>query len=91
MEKPRREFLRTISTAAALPALHGLLKTETRETSGAAVRDIRAHFPVLGESVNGQRLVYLDSAATTQRPKAILEVRTSAAGKEPSRSSPKHY
>ena len=72
MEKPRREFLRTISHAAALPALSSLLKTRTEETSSAATRDIRAQFPLLGDSVNGQALVYLDSAATTQRPKAVL-------------------
>ena len=74
MEKPRREFLRTISTAVALPALHDLLQTGKEETSSAAPPAIRAHFPLLGESVNGRPLVYLDSAATTQRPKAVLDV-----------------
>jgi cysteine desulfurase/selenocysteine lyase len=38
-----------------------------------AARDIRAEFPLLGESVNGRPLTYLDSAATTQRPKAVLD------------------
>ena len=76
METPRREFLRTISHAAALPALSGLLKTRTEETSSAATGDIRAHFPLLRDSVNGQPLVYLDSAATTQRPKAVLDALT---------------
>ena len=33
----------------------------------------RADFPVLEQTVNGHPLVYLDSAATTQRPLAVLE------------------
>jgi cysteine desulfurase / selenocysteine lyase len=33
----------------------------------------RADFPLLEQTVNGHRLAYLDSAATTQRPLAVLE------------------
>src|SRR5215469_11164267 len=76
MEQPRRDFLRTTSSAVALPGLASILKTAgaswAAETNSRASRDIRAHFPLLGESVNGRRLAYLDSAATTQRPKAVL-------------------
>ena len=32
----------------------------------------RADFPVLDQTVNGRPLAYLDSAATTQRPTAVL-------------------
>ncbi|MEI8039229.1 MAG: SufS family cysteine desulfurase [Verrucomicrobiota bacterium] len=31
-----------------------------------------ADFPILDQSINGQRLVYLDNAATTQKPLAVL-------------------
>ncbi len=34
---------------------------------------LRADFPILGRQVNGQRLVYLDSAASSQKPVAVLE------------------
>jgi cysteine desulfurase/selenocysteine lyase len=34
---------------------------------------LRAQFPVLAERVNGKPLVYLDSAATTQRPRAVVD------------------
>ena len=34
---------------------------------------IRAEFPILGQSVNGRPLVYLDNAATSQKPRAVLE------------------
>ena len=37
------------------------------------VEQIRAQFPVLQEQVNGQPLVYLDNAATTQKPKAVID------------------
>ncbi|HYK82430.1 MAG TPA: SufS family cysteine desulfurase [Gemmatimonadales bacterium] len=34
---------------------------------------IRADFPLLAQPENGHRLVYLDNAATTQKPEAVLE------------------
>ncbi|GAA1656336.1 SufS family cysteine desulfurase [Microbacterium flavum] len=37
-----------------------------------AVR-LREDFPILAEQVNGHRLVYLDSAATSQRPLPVLD------------------
>ncbi len=37
------------------------------------MRDPRADFPILGEPVHGRRLVYLDSAATTQKPRQVIE------------------
>ena len=35
-------------------------------------RHLRDLFPILGRSVHGRRLVYLDNAATTQKPDAVL-------------------
>ena len=37
------------------------------------VQEIRSLFPALGEKVYGKPLVYLDNAATSQRPLAVLE------------------
>ncbi|MGH8143585.1 MAG: cysteine desulfurase [Steroidobacteraceae bacterium] len=34
---------------------------------------VRADFPILAREINGKPLVYLDSAASTQRPRAVLE------------------
>ncbi len=34
---------------------------------------MRAHFPALQQQANGHPLVYLDSAATTQKPNAVIE------------------
>ncbi|MCL6573508.1 MAG: cysteine desulfurase [Bacillus sp. (in: Bacteria)] len=37
------------------------------------VRDIRKLFPILDQEVNGKALVYLDSAATSQKPQQVIE------------------
>jgi len=37
------------------------------------VARIRADFPLLQQQENGRRLVYLDNAATTQKPQAVLD------------------
>ncbi|MCE1164485.1 MAG: cysteine desulfurase [Bacteroidetes bacterium] len=36
------------------------------------VEKIRQEFPILGIQVNGKNLVYLDNAATTQKPKSVI-------------------
>ncbi len=35
--------------------------------------EIRADFPILQQQVNGQPLVYLDNAATTQKPQCVID------------------
>lgn len=37
------------------------------------VERVRADFPILREIVNGHPLVYLDNAATTQKPQAVID------------------
>lgn len=37
------------------------------------VDSVRAQFPILQQEVNGQPLVYLDSAATTQKPQVVID------------------
>ncbi|HEY2356657.1 MAG TPA: cysteine desulfurase [Phenylobacterium sp.] len=39
---------------------------------------IRAEFPILQRQVNGKPLVYLDSAASAQKPRAVIEAMTRA-------------
>ena len=36
-------------------------------------RDIKSDFPTLNQKINGNELVYLDNAATTQKPYAVIE------------------
>lgn len=37
------------------------------------VEELRAQFPALAQEVHGKPLVYLDNAATTQKPRAVLD------------------
>ena len=39
---------------------------------------IRADFPILERSIHGKPLVYLDSAASAQKPKQVLDALLSA-------------
>ena len=43
-----------------------------------SVEQVRADFPVLNREVNGQPLVYLDSAASAQKPEAVIGAEASA-------------
>ena len=45
-----------------------MLKTEVFD-----VEKVREDFPILKRQVHGKRLVYLDNAATTQKPKAVID------------------
>ncbi|WP_172282046.1 aminotransferase class V-fold PLP-dependent enzyme [Chryseobacterium sp. LAM-KRS1] len=38
------------------------------------IQEIRSQFPILDQEVNGKPLVYLDNAATSQKPNSVLEV-----------------
>ena len=42
------------------------------------VAAIRAQFPILAREVNGHPLVYLDSAASAQKPRAVIEAMVAA-------------
>ena len=38
-----------------------------------AIQAIRADFPILTQTVNGKPLVYFDNAATSQKPKVVID------------------
>ena len=40
------------------------------------IEKVRRDFPILGREVNGKRLVYLDNAATSQKPRRVIEALT---------------
>jgi cysteine desulfurase/selenocysteine lyase len=43
------------------------------DTSPLDIQRLRADFPILGESVHGRPLVYLDNASTTHKPRAVID------------------
>ena len=48
-------------------------KEETISKMGIDIDHIRKDFPILDQEVNGQPLVYLDSAASSQKPLAVID------------------
>jgi len=82
MNTNRREFLQKMSGVAVFAASRSVrgrtnaLNETTSPDGKEAARDLeslRAQFPLLGEPVNGHALIYLDNAATTQRPRAVMD------------------
>lgn len=51
----------------------GLVQSASRSTGGVDVDAVRKEFPVLQQKVHGKPLVYLDSAATSQKPRVVIE------------------
>jgi cysteine desulfurase/selenocysteine lyase len=48
-------------------------KTSTELASGFDVARVRADFPILQQKVRGRDLVYLDNAATSQKPTSVID------------------
>jgi cysteine desulfurase/selenocysteine lyase len=46
---------------------------ETRTNLPRSVEEIRTDFPILARRVNGKPLVFVDSAATSQKPTSVIE------------------
>ena len=59
-------------------AKHQVLDVTTAQAPLGAYdpQKIRANFPILCQQVNGKPLVYLDNAATTQKPRAVIDAIT---------------
>lgn len=57
----------------ALVSTPATLERAVPAMDNAEVLRIRNDFPVLGQQVNGQPLVYLDSGATSQNPLSVIE------------------
>ncbi len=49
------------------------VSTRFQEVAPLNVSSIRADFPILSRQVHGHPLVYLDNAATTQKPQAVID------------------
>lgn len=48
-------------------------RDESIRIGSKTLAQIRADFPILSEEINGNRLVWLDNGATTQRPRAVID------------------
>ncbi len=61
------------AAAASVPALRPGLGNWPSKSPGFDVNAVRRDFPILDQEVNGRPLVWLDNAATTQKPRAVIE------------------
>ncbi len=71
----RREF-GVLASSAFLAACDPWRKARREDMVDPNVERWRADFPALRQSVNGRLVAYLDSAATTQRPYAVINAIT---------------
>jgi cysteine desulfurase/selenocysteine lyase len=49
------------------------LAASSRPVTAFDVQRVRRDFPILGQKIHGKPLVYLDNAATTQKPQAVID------------------
>ncbi len=49
------------------------IKEKTEKTEGFNIEKIRKDFPILSQKVFGKPLIYFDNAATSQKPKAVID------------------
>lgn len=83
MTRNRRQFLQTLGATGVMAGLrdgaaasvqHGVARAASSSPGPlAGPTEWRRHFPSLNQSVHGRPLIYLDSAATTLRPRAVIE------------------
>jgi cysteine desulfurase / selenocysteine lyase len=63
-----------MSTAIKLPS--GSTNVAAGDLAGFDVERVRSDFPILQQRVRGHKLVYLDNAATSQKPRAVIDAIT---------------
>jgi len=68
------EVLDQLTAAGSAPEVVPLLHaSKTIGASSLDVRKIREDFPILKQGIRGKPLVYLDNAASTQKPKMVID------------------
>lgn len=54
-------------------SVHMSQETVREETLDNILEDVRLDFPILTQTINGEPLVYLDNAATSQKPRSVID------------------
>ena len=77
---PFLDEIRQLAPAAAMPAKDDPFRVPTQTLPGLnlssqdfEVQAIRRDFPILRERVHGKPLIWLDNAATTQKPQSVID------------------
>jgi cysteine desulfurase / selenocysteine lyase len=66
-------FLQSPSIETARPHSDVQIPTQTQHYQPLDILQIRKDFPILQERVNGKPLIWLDNAATTHKPQAVID------------------
>jgi cysteine desulfurase/selenocysteine lyase len=82
----RREFVSILGASGLVARGGGQVSGQPSDALGAFARE----FPALRQRVNGQPLVYLDSAATTLRPQAVIDALVDYYSTDNANPSPVH-
>jgi cysteine desulfurase / selenocysteine lyase len=69
-EAPQQPSMSQSNPAMAHPAAIGDLKLPRQQFD---IGSVRRDFPILQERVNGRPLIWLDNAATTQKPQSVID------------------
>jgi cysteine desulfurase / selenocysteine lyase len=64
-----------VTTAAKIPTAHAGVNSPSARAA-FDVEKIRRDFPILARDVRGKKLVYLDNAATSQKPRVVIDAIT---------------
>jgi cysteine desulfurase/selenocysteine lyase len=56
-----------------MKAIGEVLAGKSLETASFDVQKVREDFPILKETVHGKPLIYLDNAATSQKPRSVID------------------
>ena len=69
----RLEPVGTAPLTGTIPTEPGAFRSSDLSSVPFDVQAIRRDFPILNESFNGRPLVWLDNAATTQKPQSVID------------------
>lgn len=73
MQVSRRQLLNAVAGVPVLRAVARLAGAVDDQVFPSSVHELRQNFPALRQQINGRDYVYLDSAATTQKPEIVID------------------
>jgi cysteine desulfurase / selenocysteine lyase len=73
MQLDRRTFFETLGAGALAVNEFGTVGASPQPPVATGPAAWRREFPALAQQINGHPIAYLDSAATTQRPRAVID------------------
>src|ERR1700747_2650556 len=69
-----REGCKTLGGSRMTTSANTAIRPQAAAQTDFDVYRVRADFPILAREIHGKPLVYLDNAATTQKPQAVIDL-----------------